>query len=138
MSNKMITVEVTVNASSKAVWQAWTLPAHITNWNFASADWTCPKASNDLRSGGSFNWRMEAADGSMGFDFTGKYDEVKEEELITYTMTDGRKVVIKFSSTEDGIHLSESFEAEGTNADEMQRAGWQAILNNFKKYVESI
>jgi uncharacterized protein YndB with AHSA1/START domain len=107
------------------------------NWNFAGDDWHCPSAENEAKSGGKFKWRMEAKDGSMGFDFEGIYDEVKEKELITYKMSDGRAVHISFSVLGDEIKLSESFEPEGTNSDEMQRTGWQAILNNFKKYVES-
>ena len=132
----MITVETTVNAPISKVWEYWTKPKHIINWNFASNDWHCPRASNDLKSGGEFNWRMEAKDGSMGFDFTGIYDQINENELITYKMSDGRKVEIKFSTIDGEVKLSESFEAEGTNSDEMQRLGWQSILENFKKYVE--
>lgn len=133
----MITVETTIKAPLSKVWENWTKSEHITNWNFASDEWHCPTASNDLKSGGKFNWRMEAKDGSMGFDFIGIYDQIKDKELITYKMSDGRKVEITFIEINGEVKLSESFEAEGTNADEMQRAGWQAILSNFKKYVES-
>jgi uncharacterized protein YndB with AHSA1/START domain len=132
----MITVETTIKAPISKVWENWTKPEHIINWNFASDEWHCPKASNDLQSGGEFNWRMEAKDGSMGFDFTGVYDQIIDNELITYKMSDGRKVEIRFTETNGEVKLSESFEAEGTNSDEMQRAGWQSILGNFKKYVE--
>lgn len=132
----MITVETTIKAPISKVWENWTNADHIIHWNFASNEWHCPKASNDLKSGGEFNWRMEAKDGSMGFDFTGVYEQIKENELITYKMSDGRKVEIKFAVLKDEVKLSESFEAEGTNSDEMQRAGWQAILENFKNYVE--
>jgi len=133
----MITVQTLVNAPIEKVWEYWTNPEHITNWNFASEDWHCPTASNDIKTGGELNWRMEAKDGSMGFDFTGTYDQVEEHKLITYKLSDGRKVEIHFSEIDDQVQLSESFEAEGINSDEMQRAGWQAILENFKKYVES-
>jgi len=133
----MITVETTIKAPISKVWENWTKPEHIINWNFASDEWHCPKATNDLQSEGEFNWRMEAKDGSMGFDFTGVYDQVNEPELITYKMSDGRKVEIRFTEINGEVKLSESFEAEGTNSDEMQRAGWQSILGNFKKYVES-
>jgi len=133
----MITVETTIKAPLLKVWEHWTKPEHIINWNFASDEWHCPTASNDLKSGGEFNWRMEAKDGSMGFDFTGVYEQIKENELITYKMSDGRKVEIRFVESNGEIKLSESFEAERTNSDEMQRAGWQSILENFRNYVES-
>lgn len=133
----MITIETTIKAPLSKVWESWTKPKHIVNWNFASDEWHCPTASNDLKPGGKFNWRMEAKDGSMGFDFTGVYDQVNENESITYHMSDGRKVEIRFTQLNGIVKLSESFEAEGTNSDEMQRAGWQAILENFKNYVES-
>jgi len=105
-------------------------------WNFASSEWFCPRARNDVKPGGEFNWRMEARDGSMGFDFSGVYDQVKENELITYRISDGRRVEIRFTERMDEVSLSESFEAEETNAEEMQRAGWQAILDHFKQYTE--
>ncbi len=133
----MITVETHIKAPIINVWECWTKPDHIINWNFASVEWHCPKATNDLQSGGKFNWRMEAKDDSMGFDFAGVYDHINEYESIIYTMSDGRKVEIRFTEINGEVKLSESFEAEGTNSDEMQRAGWQAILNNFKNYVES-
>lgn len=132
----MITVEKNIKAPISKVWEYWTKPEHIINWNFASEEWHCPRASNELHPGGKLNWRMESKDGSMGFDFTGVYEQIKENELITYKMTDGRKVEIRFVELNDEVKLSESFEAEGTNSDEMQRAGWQAILENFKNYVE--
>lgn len=132
-----ITVSINVKADLQKVWDYWTQPLHIINWNFASEEWCCPHAVNDLKAGGNFSWRMEAKDGSMGFDFTGTYDSIIDQELITYSMTDGRKVDITFKENEEGVTVSEAFEAEGTNSDEMQRAGWQAILGNFKKYVEA-
>ncbi|MFC5407628.1 SRPBCC family protein [Cohnella soli] len=132
-----ITVETVVNVPVGEVWKYWTEPQHITKWSFASEDWHAPKAENDLRAGGSFLTRMEAKDGSFGFDFGGVYDEVKTNELISYTLGDGRKVRIDFISQENGTKIIEAFEAESTNPVEMQEAGWQAFLGNFKKYSEA-
>ena len=132
-----ITVETTVNAPVEKVWQIWTAPEHITQWNSASEDWHTPHATNDVRTGGKFTSRMEAKDGSMGFDFEGIYDEVIPQKTIAYTMEDGRKVKITFEPKGSETKVTETFDAEGINSDEMQRAGWQAILDNFKKYVEA-
>jgi len=132
-----ITVEATVQAPLKTVWEFWNAPEHITKWCAASDDWHAPHAENDIRTGGKFATRMEAKDGSFGFDFGGTYDEVKTYELISYSMEDGRKVEIHFSDIDGNTHVSESFDAETTNSIEMQEAGWQAILNNFKKYTEA-
>jgi uncharacterized protein YndB with AHSA1/START domain len=134
---KAITVENTVKAPIEKVWRFWTLPEHITKWNNASDDWHTPSAENDLRPGGKFVSRMEAGDGSFGFDFGGVYDEVKTNELIAYTLGDGRKAKIVFSSAAGTTTVQETFEPEGTNPIEMQRGGWQAILDNFKKYTEA-
>lgn len=136
-SRNVITVNNTINAPVKKVWEYWTKPEHITLWNNASDDWHTPSAENDLRVGGKFIARMEAKDGSMGFDFGGVYDAVKENEYIEYTMDDGRKVIVRFRSKGDQTDVVESFDAEETNSIDMQRDGWQAILNNFKKYTES-
>jgi len=133
----IITVETTVNAPVDQVWKLWTLPEHITQWNNASDDWHTPHAENDMRIGGGFLCRMEAKDGSFGFDFSGKYLAIKENELIVYVIEDGRKVHISFSPTENATSIIESFEAEGVNSLELQKSGWQSILNNFKKYAES-
>ncbi|WP_435356742.1 SRPBCC family protein [Emticicia sp. SJ17W-69] len=133
----IITVETTVNAPVAKVWECWTSPEHVTQWNNASDDWHTPHAENDLRVGGKFLSRMEAKDGSFGFDFIGLYEEVEENKSIVYTMEDGRKVAIAFISEGGSTEVTESFEAEATNSIELQQAGWQAILNNFKKYVES-
>ena len=133
-----ITVEATVNATVEKVWRSWSDPQHIKNWCAASEDWHAPKAENDLRTGGTFSTRMEAKDGSFGFDFGGVYDNVKKDELIEYTMGDGRKVHVIFSPVGDQTKIVETFDAEATNSVEMQRDGWQAILDNFKKYTESI
>ncbi len=135
--NNRITVKTIVNAPVEKVWNFWTDPEHIVNWNNASDDWHTTKAENDLKVGGEFSSRMEAKDGSMGFDFSGKYTEVKNHELIAYEMEDGRKVEISFLEKDnEQTEVVEAFDAENENDLEMQRAGWQAILENFKKYVE--
>jgi len=134
----IISVETTVNAPIHEVWKMWTTPEHITQWNNASLDWQTTFAINDLRKGGKFLYRMEAKDRSNGFDFEGIYDEIKFNQLIEYTLLDARKVRIVFTDREDEIKIVESFEAEDTNAIEMQRDGWQNILDNFKRYVERI
>ena len=133
----LLTVENTINAPVEKVWEYWTKPEHITKWNNASDDWHTPWAKNDLREGGSFSARMEAKDGSMGFDFGGVYDAVKPNEYIEYTLGDGRKVKIFFTSKGNTTKVVESFEAESTNSLEMQQGGWQAIMDNFKKYTEA-
>lgn len=139
MENKteQITVTATVNAPIEKVWKAWTTPADITQWCNASDDWHAPKAENDLRPGGSFSTRMEAKDGSFGFDFGGVYDEVETNKLISYSMSDGRKVKISFEGNGNETKVLETFDAETQNPVDMQRDGWQAILNNFKKYTEA-
>jgi uncharacterized protein YndB with AHSA1/START domain len=138
MSGKTaITVESTIQAPLDRVWELWTSPGHITKWNSASDDWHTPLAENDLRVGGTFKSRMESRDGSQGFEFGGVYDEVELKQRIAYTMGDGRKVHISFSEAENGTHVSETFEAEESNSIDMQRGGWQAILDNFRKYAES-
>jgi len=133
----ILTVENTINALVEKVWDYWTKPEHITQWNNASDDWYTPRAENDLRPGGSFVSRMEARDGSMGFDFGGVYDAVRTNEYIEYSIGDGRKVKITFTSNGNTTKVVESFEAESTNSLEVQKGGWQAILDNFKKYTES-
>lgn len=132
-----ITVATIINASLDSVWTAWTTPADIIQWNFASNDWTCPSAKIDLRVAGSFNYRMAAKDGSMGFDFSGTFTSIIERQQIEYALEDNRKVLITFAPVEQGISLVESFEAEDEHAGEQQKQGWQCILNNFKQYVES-
>ncbi|MFZ1368784.1 MAG: SRPBCC family protein [Ferruginibacter sp.] len=132
-----ITVETIVQAPVEKVWECWTKPEHITGWNNASDDWHTPRAENDLREGGKFLSRMEARDGSMGFDFRGVYDAVKPNELIAYTLEDNRKVHIVFTGSGNETTVTETFEAENENSIELQRSGWQAILNNFKSYTES-
>jgi uncharacterized protein YndB with AHSA1/START domain len=136
-NNLSVTVETTVQIPVERVWKYWTEPKHITKWNHASDDWHTPFAENDLRVGGKFLSRMEARDGSFGFDFSGVYDEVRLNEGISYTIDDGRKVNITFISQENETKIIEAFDAENMNPIEMQEKGWQAILDNFKKYTES-
>lgn len=134
---KIIAVEATIKAPVKKVWNYWSAPKHIVQWNNASDDWHTPRAVNDLRTGGKFFSRMEAKDGSSGFDFSGVYDQVKKHELIAYSISDGRKVSVTFSGDKNKTKITETFEAENAHAIELQKTGWQAILDNFKKYVET-
>jgi len=133
----VITIETTVNSPVQRAWNIWTSPEHIVNWSYASDDWHTTTAENDLKKGGKFLYRMEAKDGSMGFDLGGIYDEVVENKSIEYTAGDGRRVKISFNPKGDKTEIIETFEAENTNSLEMQKAGWQAILENFKKYAET-
>jgi uncharacterized protein YndB with AHSA1/START domain len=136
-TSKKIIVETTVQAPVEKVWEYWTEPTHITKWNTASEEWHTPFAENDLQVGGKFLSRMEAKDGSFGFDFGGVYDDVRLNEGIAYTLEDGRKVTINFIRQGDETKVIETFDAENTNPIEMQEAGWQAILDNFKKYINN-
>jgi uncharacterized protein YndB with AHSA1/START domain len=136
-NNLRVTVETTVQTPVERVWKYWTEPKHISKWNNASEDWHTPFAENDLRVGGKFLSRMEAKDGSFGFDFSGVYDEVRINEGISYTLDDGRKVSITFIRQENETKIIQTFESENTNPIELQEAGWQAILDNFKKYTEN-
>jgi uncharacterized protein YndB with AHSA1/START domain len=137
-TKKTITVQAVINAPVEKVWKLWTTPEYITKWNNASDDWHTPRAENDLQVGGKFLYRMEAKDGSFGFDFVGVYDEIRKNELIAYTIADERKVRVTFTKNNDvETKVVETFEAESTHPLEMQRDGWQAILNNFKKHVEA-
>lgn len=133
-----IKIEASINAPIEKVWKLWTSPEHIMKWNNASDDWHTTRAENDLRAGGQFLSRMEAKDGSFGFDFEGVYDEVKTNELIAYTLGDGRKVKVTFIGKDNMTLVSTIFEAENTHSIEMQRDGWQSILDNFKKYTEGL
>lgn len=133
----VITVRAIINAPVEKVWNHWTDPMHIIHWNNASDDWHTPRAENELRVGGKFLSRMEAKDGSFGFDFTGKYTKVEPNKLIEYILDDGRKVQVSFSSKDNQTTVTESFEAEELNSVELQQNGWQSILDNFKKYVEA-
>lgn len=131
-----IRIETTVNAPIEKVWDCWNNPEHVTQWNQAAPEWHCPSGRNDLRAGGKFSYRMEAKDGSFGFDFSGVYDEVKPMTYIQYHLDDNRKVEIHFVPTQKGIRITEDFEAENQNSLELQKTGWQAILDSFRKYVE--
>lgn len=132
----VITVTAAVNAPIEKVWACWTQPMHIMQWNQASPDWHCPASAVDLKIGGKFSATMAAKDGSFSFDFWGTYDDILENELIMVTMGDGRKWKTTFASNGDVTEVVESFEAEDQNPIEMQRGGWQAILDSFKKHTE--
>ena len=133
-----ITVEADVNAPLSKVWECWNAPEHIVQWNFANDDWHSPNAENDFREGGKFSYKMAAKDGSFSFDFWGIYAEIRDQDFLSFTLGDDRKVTVTFEDKGTYTHIKESFEAETQNPVEMQQAGWQAILNNFKKYVESL
>jgi len=132
-----ITVETKVNSSIDTVWEYWTKPEHIVNWNFAIPEWHCPKAENNLEVGKSFSYRMEAKDGSMGFDYKGTYTKIEPNSAIAYALEDGRKVNINFKEIDNGVTIIETFEIEDTNTLEQQQQGWQAILDNFKTYIKN-
>jgi uncharacterized protein YndB with AHSA1/START domain len=133
---RKITVETSVHAPIDRVWAAWNDPRAMEQWNAASPDWHTPRASVDLREGGKFCARMQARDGSVGFDFEGTYTRVAPQRLIEYTLGDGRKVRVEFTPLANGIKVRESFDAEESHSAEQQRQGWQAILDNFARYVE--
>lgn len=131
-------VSVKVNASVSTTWKYFTSPDSIMKWNFASDDWCCPKATIDLREGGSFNYRMESKDGKYGFDFSGTYTAVIPEKRIVYTLGDEREVSVAFRTVGEQTEVIENFDAETENSLELQKNGWQAILDNFRKHAESI
>jgi uncharacterized protein YndB with AHSA1/START domain len=137
MITEKIRINAIVDAPIEKVWEYWTKPEHIVNWNFASDEWCCPSASNDLKVGGIYTSRMEAKDGSFGFDFKVVYNEVSEYKFISYTMEDGRKAETTFKVSEDGVEMTTLFDAESENSRELQQQGWQSILNNFKKYTQN-
>lgn len=132
----MITIQTIVNKPVETTWNLYTDPVHIVHWNFASDDWHCPTAGNDLRPGGTFCYAMAARDGSMTFDFEGKFHTVDPPGRLEYSLTDGRKVVLVMETNPEGTRITLRFEPETMNPQELQRAGWQAILDNFKKYAE--
>lgn len=133
-----ITIQTTINAPIEKVWEYWNSPEHIPGWAFASDDWEAPYAENDLKVGGKFKTTMAAKDKSASFDFTGTYTQVDENQRIEYTIDDGRKVSVRFESLGNNeTKVTETFDPENENSEEMQRDGWQSILNNFKKYVET-
>ena len=133
-----ITVQVNVNAPIQTVWDCWINPFHIVKWYFASDDWHAPFAENDLKLNGKFKTKMAAKDGSFGFDFEGTYTNIETHKLIEYILADDRKVKITFEQYDDFICVTETFDAETVNDIELQRGGWQAILDNFKKHVEQV
>lgn len=132
-----ITVESIINADIEKVWKYWTEPAHIQNWNAASEDWHCPHAENDLIAGGKFRFTMASKDGSMSFDFEGIYDQVVIQKHISYTLGDGRQVRIEFIQEGPRTKVIEEFDPETINSIELQKSGWQAILDHFKNYTEA-
>ena len=134
---KLITVKATVNAPLSQVWEKWTNAHHVSKWNFASPDWHCPSAENNLVEGGEFHYLMAAKDGSFQFDFWGTYQKITIEKSLDITIGDGRKMFVSFEKSGDQTILEERFEPENENSEELQQAGWQAILDNFKQYAES-
>jgi uncharacterized protein YndB with AHSA1/START domain len=138
MEQKSITIETTINAPIEKVWDYWNNPEHIQKWAFASDDWEAPYAENDLVVNGKFKTTMAAKDNSASFDFEGVYTNVKSHELIEYELGDSRKVSTKFETTPQGVKITQTFDPESENSIEMQKSGWQAILDNFKRYVENL
>ena len=136
MTTQQVTITTMIAAPVDRVWKAYTTPADITHWNFASDDWCCPSAEVDLRVGGKHKARMEAKDGSFGFDFEGVYEEVKPREALTLVLGDGRKARTTFETSGTGTKVTTVFDAEAENSIDMQRDGWQAILDNFRAFVE--
>ena len=134
---KLITVKATINAPLSQVWEKWTNAHHVTKWNFASPDWHCLSAENNLVEGGEFHHLMAAKDGSFQFDFWGTYQKIEPQKLIEILLGDGRKMFVSFEKSGDQTIIEEQFEPENENSEELQQAGWQAILDNFKEYVES-
>ena len=137
MSTEQITISASVDAPLERVWSSYTEPQHITGWNIASDDWCCPSAENDLRIGGTYNARMEAKDGSFGFDFEAVYDEVDDRKSLGMRLSDGRQVRTTFEETDGVVQVTTVFDSDSENPIDMQRDGWQAILDNFKWYAES-
>ena len=138
MPTENITVATVVNAPVAETWMYYTEAEHVINWNFASSDWHCPRAENDLRAGGDFTITMAAKDGSMSFDLEGTYDEVREPNHIAYTLTNGRKVSVDFTKVSEGTELRVAFQPESEQPHDVQQNGWQAILDNFAKYVRKM
>lgn len=132
-----VTITTRVEKPVEHVWKCWTCPEDITQWNAASDDWHCPKASNDLRVGGRYSATMAARDGSVSFDFEADYDDVQVNKRLAFTMTDGRTCEVLFEKDGDGTRVTESFDAETENSIELQRNGWQAILDRFKSHAEA-
>lgn len=137
-SKEKITVETIINKPIETVWKSWTLPQNIINWSFASDDWHSPEAENDLQNGGKFRTKMSAKDESVSFDFEGEYTEIVNHKTIKYTISDGRNVSVSFEDLQEKTKVTETFEAENIHSLELQKDGWQAILDNFKKYTETL
>lgn len=137
MEAEKIIISTNVNAKIEKVWQYYNQAEHIVNWNFASDDWCCPKVETDLRVGGKYLARMEAKDGSFGFDFEAVFDEIRQPEWVAYTMDDGREAEIEFKEEGEKSLVKISFDPDQSHSRQMQQDGWQAILDNFKKYVET-
>lgn len=135
-TSQRVTVEVRVERSAAQAWDAFTDPDAVTAWNFAAETWHCPRAESDLRVGGTFNYRMEARDASAGFDFVGTFTEVRPRERLRYRLGDGRDVTVDFIAVGARTRVIETFTAEDAMPAEQQKAGWQAILDNFKRFVE--
>ena len=133
----MIKIRTHITLPREEIWEYWTKPEHITHWNFASPDWHCPEAKNDLRDGGVFSYRMAAKDGSMAFDFAGKHSKIETPMRISSVIDDGREMSIHFHPVLDGTEITQRFEPESINDPDLQEKGWQAILDNFKRYAES-
>lgn len=133
-----ITVSSQINASISTVWDCWTTPQYVQEWNFASNDWHCPNATNSFVIGGEFHYIMAAKDGSVNFDFCGTFVKINQLQSIDIVLGDGRELSVLFEETQDGTNITEIFEPEEVNSLELQQMGWQTILNNFKHYVESI
>ena len=134
----IINIMTSVDISLEKAWELWTEPEHIVHWNYASDDWQTTRAQNDLKAGGKFSYRMEAKDGSFGFDFSGVHKEVKLYTFIDSLLDDGRMLKVSFDYNDGKTFINEVFEAEMENSLELQRTGWQAILDNFKKYAEGL
>jgi uncharacterized protein YndB with AHSA1/START domain len=134
----MITVSAIVAAPLAHVWKCWTSAEDVMKWNFASDDWHCPAAKNDLRVGGKFTYRMAARDGSAEFDFEGVYSVVDHQKRIEFSMSDGRRVIVRFEPEGEGTRVTESFDPESEHTEDLQRQGWQAILDNFRKHAEEL
>lgn len=137
MEATKITIHATISAGIQKVWNYYTQPEHITKWNFASPDWHCPSASNDMRIGGKYTARMEAKDGSFGFEFEATYSEITENQKFVYVMPDGREVSVSINEDNHLTNITVCFDTETENPVDLQREGWQAILNNFKNYAEN-
>lgn len=136
MDTTKITIQAVVAADRQKVWDRYTQPEHITKWNFATDTWHCPAASNDMRVGGKYLARMEAKDGSFAFDFEAVYNEIVDGEKFTYTMPDNREIQVSFEQTDDKTRVTVTFDPENENPVDLQRSGWQSILDNFRRYAE--